>query len=185
MWPRGPFLEDPTVTPARALAVAIALSIVATACGGRAVPAPDPRVAEPDFGRSLAGVVPDTLDAQLAEGERVFVSECADCHGVDGRGGAGPPLFGVEGLSIAPRPESARSDAFETAADLVEWLQEHMPADHPGTLSEGAYYNVAAYVLAMNRVPLAHAPLDESTAHRLVLAEEERVLPREPVPPES
>jgi cytochrome c5 len=146
-------------------------AMLVAACGGRAVPAPPPSVAEPDLGTgSLAGLVPPTLDAQLVEGERVFLEECATCHGVGGRGGAAPPIAGLEGLDWAPRPESAREQTFYTAADLVAWLHESMPADRPGTLSEGAYYNATAFVLAINDVPLPPMGVTVESAPAVALA---------------
>src|SRR5262245_31673309 len=34
---------------------------------------------------------PFTSDADVAAGEKIFVSQCASCHGRDGRGGGGGP----------------------------------------------------------------------------------------------
>ena len=34
---------------------------------------------------------PFTSDADVAAGEKTFLSQCASCHGRDGRGGAGGP----------------------------------------------------------------------------------------------
>jgi mono/diheme cytochrome c family protein len=34
---------------------------------------------------------PFTSDADVAGGEKIFVSQCASCHGRDGRGGGGGP----------------------------------------------------------------------------------------------
>lgn len=134
------------------------------------MPAPSPALAAPDLGdEGLTGVIPATLAEQLDEGERVFVRQCAHCHDLEGLGGAGPPLAGPEGLGWAPRPESSRRERFHTTNDVVRWVRAHMPADRPGTLSEGAYYNVTAYLLAvLRRVPLPY-PLVPGTADTVPL----------------
>lgn len=140
--------------------VPIALAFVALACGGSSVPVAEVERAEPDFGVGPEAPAPGTLDEQLALGAEVYQRECAGCHGPDGRGGTGPAVIG---------PATLPASRFHTAEDLVDFLREHMPADHPGTLADGEYLNVAAYLIGRNRMPIAR-PLGPGTVHDVAVA---------------
>jgi mono/diheme cytochrome c family protein len=94
---------------------------------------------------SAAGAQPGTDDTQYAgrgyagdtaAGKLVFNTNCATCHGTDGRaGGVGPPLI----------DESRRQDLEQT----IVWIENPfppMPALYPSPLSEREVEDVAAYV---------------------------------------
>ena len=51
-----------------------------------------------------------TVDAELVEGRAVFSAQCARCHGGDGSGGVGTPLF--QGAVLASFPEVSAQRAF-------------------------------------------------------------------------
>ena len=93
----------------------------------------------------LAQTPAGTTTADVAAGQKLFVSQCALCHGIDGAGGSGPSL---------------RQPTLRHAADEAE-LARLVLAGIPGTampsfvyrLSDAMASQVAAYVRTLGRVP--------------------------------
>lgn len=115
----------------------------------------------------LDGGAASPLEAQLALGSGMFAARCANCHGPRGQGGVGgPPLVGLErgALPLEPRPEGLREVRFETAADVLAFVSESMPADAPGALSPGSYLALTAFLLSENGLVLQDALHPESAA---------------------
>jgi len=77
-------------------------------------------------------------DAQAARGQATYAAQCAACHGATLGGGLAPPLAGAGFL----RAWDTRS-----LIDLVDKIQQTMPATSPGTLSRAQAADLAAYVL--------------------------------------
>ena len=85
------------------------------------------------------------LESQAARGERVYRTACEACHG--------PTL---EGSDMAPRLQGEiflRGWDGESLTELMRFLQETMPEDAPGALSEENYRDVLAFLLATNGFP--------------------------------
>ncbi|WP_341863623.1 cytochrome c [Gymnodinialimonas sp. 57CJ19] len=83
-----------------------------------------------EAGSALAEVLlPETLSANAQIGENIYLSQCADCHGVDsvGRAGIAPPL-----VHIIYEPSHHGDEAFQRAAALGvqqhHWSFGNMPA---------------------------------------------------------
>lgn len=94
------------------------------------------------------GVGPATGDT--IAGSRVFVAQCARCHGADGGGTAAPlypPLWGAKSFNIGAGMARVR-----TASAFVK---HNMPFDMPGTLTDIDALNVAAYVMSRPRPDFA------------------------------
>jgi mono/diheme cytochrome c family protein len=117
------------------LAVATLLSIASFAgCGSKGAQDSNATVSNPGIddtqyaGRAYAG---DTVRGKL-----VFNTNCATCHGADGRaGGVGPPLI----------DENQRQDLQRT----IVWIENPdppMPKLYPSPLSEREVEDVAAFV---------------------------------------
>jgi hypothetical protein len=56
-----------------------------------------------------------------------------------------------------------RERRFETGADVLAFVSEHMPRNAPGSMAQEDYESVVAYLLAKNGHVLS-APLDPETA---------------------
>jgi cytochrome c len=86
-------------------------------------------------------------EMQASRGERQYGRACESCHGADL---AGDPVSEIPALSL---------DSFMTSwngrnvNDLVVTMKRSMPKDKPGTLSENAYLDLAAYLLQANKFP--------------------------------
>lgn len=76
---------------------------------------------------------------QATAGKGVYIQSCAQCHGAQLQGGAGPALKGASLLQGYP-----------TAAGLHDFIRTQMPADAPGSLSSAQYAEVTAYLLKEN-----------------------------------
>ena len=91
------------------------------------------------------------LEEQASHGDGVYRTACETCHGQT-----------LEGSELAP---PLQGKAFleewdgEVLAELMIFLQEAMPEDAPGSLSEETYLDLLAFVLATNGFP----PGDELT----------------------
>ena len=104
----------------------------------RGVPIAPPAPAAPSQGRDRlrkwAGLKSDTLT-----GAAVFASVCAKCHGPDGQGtGIAPAVWGPKSYNIGAGMARVRTAA--------AFIQDNMPFDQPGTLSDHQAFDVAAYV---------------------------------------
>lgn len=87
------------------------------------------------------------LTGDSMRGVRIYVENCARCHGDKGAGmGPIPALWGKNSFSVGAsmaRPERAAS-----------FIRNNMPFDRPGTLTDQQAYDVAAYVTSMTRPDL-------------------------------
>lgn len=106
-----------------------------------------PRVAR---GMALAAFVsPAFADAahfskqQVQAGAQAFSENCAQCHGANLQGAAGPTL---KGQNFA----SSLQYGNMSAAQLYRFIATNMPLTKPGSLSKKQYLDVFAYILSQN-----------------------------------
>lgn len=81
-------------------------------------------------------------DAQAMRGEAAYGTNCAKCH--EGADVDGPPLTGD------PFIDRWRED---TLGALFSFIKTRMPRDAPGKLSDDAYRDILAFLLAANMYP--------------------------------
>jgi mono/diheme cytochrome c family protein len=80
--------------------------------------------------------------AQAERGEAVYSTSCIGCH--EGQDADGPELTGRVFL------DRWREDRLEP---LFTFIKTTMPGNNPGSLDEGAYADVVAYLLEANGLP--------------------------------
>jgi S-disulfanyl-L-cysteine oxidoreductase SoxD len=100
-----------------------------------------------------AAATPDSLAAaaarQLAVGEQWFTAECLACHAI---GNLQNPDF-----RLAWRGKSAY--------ELFERIRSTMPSGKPGSLTQGTYASIVAYLMKLNGMPMgARRVSSDSTA---------------------
>jgi mono/diheme cytochrome c family protein len=100
-------------------------------------------------GRTVADRV--YTDTQAARGQSTYDQQCRACHGATLSGGLGPPIAGADFLRVWNRLP---------LADLVDKIQNTMPASNPGTLSRAQATDVVAYLLRTNAFPAGSAELE-------------------------
>jgi alcohol dehydrogenase (cytochrome c) len=105
--------------------------------------------ADPGFFANGAVVLVST--AQAARGQIVYDNNCSGCHGVHlDDGEFGPPLRG---------PMFKANWSPQSTAALFSFIVTKMPPNGAGTLSQGAYADVEAYLLSANGVAAGSADL--------------------------
>jgi len=109
------------------------------------------RAQEPAAMRStLKGVF---TDAQAARGKDIYVGSCRECHS----------------------PQSHTGVVFKNSwggkrlSDLLAYMQERMPKNNPGSLTNEEYAAVTAYILMLNGLPSGdeELPSDTEAARRI------------------
>ncbi|GEM_PF-2112950 len=133
-----------------------------------AEPAEDPAVAE---AKRKEAENKQAADAQIAQGKDLFAQHCASCHGENGEGkGKHPPVVGEKALLLdAPKGAKKRKgQQFQTAADVLTFVQKHMPLKKPGSLKPEEYVAILAFDLTANGVSLVE-PLSAPGAANIQL----------------
>ena len=91
-------------------------------------------------------------EEQSARGEALYKKACGFCHADESMA---PPLAGDVFLS---------NWSDQTAAALLDKIQQTMPANEPGTLTAPQSADLVAYILKLNHVPAGQTPLPTDAA---------------------
>jgi mono/diheme cytochrome c family protein len=109
------------------------------------------------------------LATQLLRGGQLYTEHCARCHGDAGEGSEdGPSLVGESALPRHAPAGAKRTAELRTAADVLAFTSENMPADDPGALPPDDYLAIVAFALTANGVSLERL-MDEDSARAVVL----------------
>ena len=105
-------------------------------------------------------------EAAAARGAKLYADNCASCHGANGEGDKDvPAVVGKDALPLDPRPsQKSRKVQFHTALDVGQWVAKNMPPTAPGSLAERDYWDILAFDLKANGVPVAGKPINGATA---------------------
>ena len=126
-------------------AAAAAIALAGSAAGpGAVVAAAQPQAADGGF----------TAD-QSAAGWAVYGRQCGECHGQGLFGAEAPALRGVDFLN---------GWAGQTTDELFTYLRDEMPPGLGGSLADGVYLDLVAYILDMNGARSGDAPLTADAA---------------------
>ena len=93
-------------------------------------------------------------EEQAARGQATYKDRCATCHGATLGGAQAPPLTGDEFLRVWGGPLS----------DLVNKIQNTMPANDPGKLTRQQSADLVAHMLQVGKFPAGRAELDADEA---------------------
>jgi mono/diheme cytochrome c family protein len=97
--------------------------------------------------------------AQASRGEMLYKERCAICHGVSLAGAQAPPLTGSDFMKAWGGPLS----------DLVNKLQNTMPANKPGSLTRPESADLVAYILQAGKFAAGRGELpSEEAALKLI-----------------
>ena len=97
----------------------------------------------------------------VADGGKLYASQCASCHGDFGEGaGRYPALAGGNGSLKADRPVQTVGSYWPYAPTLYDYIRRAMPFSAAGTLTDDQTYAVTAYVLNLNNLVAESTDLD-------------------------
>jgi alcohol dehydrogenase (cytochrome c) len=97
-----------------------------------------------------------TLD-QVARGTPLYAEHCASCHGPKLEGGVAPALAGADFARSWSQPS-------RTVDDLFYIIRSSMPRPDVGSLAEGQYLDILAFILSRNGVPAGGVALANDPA---------------------
>jgi quinoprotein glucose dehydrogenase len=108
--------------------------------------------------------------AQAQQGQSVFESKCAACHGAKLEGGAHAPALTGQAFWTQWDQQTARA--------LYGRIISTMPPDAPGTLPEKDAINVLSYILQSNGLPQGTAIEDANQLNKLQLGRSQPSQPK-------
>jgi cytochrome c len=98
---------------------------------------------------------------QVERGGAAFSATCARCHGEQGQGGNdGPRLIGM--------PNGLKE--YQTTPKLFEFIKTNMPENAPGSLEDGQYWDILAFILEGNKLLPPGITLGPDTADQVKLS---------------
>lgn len=89
----------------------------------------------------------------VAQGEEVFQTQCATCHGEFGEGkDRWPVLAGGLGTLTHDRPEKTVGSFWPDATTIFDYIKRAMPFGNAQSLTDDQIYALTAYILNLNDV---------------------------------
>ena len=87
----------------------------------------------------------------VAQGEKLFMDNCATCHGEFGEGnGRWPVLAGGKGSLTSDNPVKTVGSYWPYASTVFDYVRHAMPFGNSEALKANDYYALVAYVLYLN-----------------------------------
>lgn len=100
----------------------------------------------------------------VAQGEKLYIEQCASCHGEFGEGnGRWPELMGGKGTLKSEDPRKTIGSYWPYAPSVFDYVRRTMPFTSPQSLSNDETYAIVAYLLNINDLLPADATLDAKT----------------------
>jgi cytochrome c len=89
----------------------------------------------------------------VAQGEKLFMDNCASCHGEFGEGsGRWPVLAGGKGSLTSDSPVKTVGSYWPYASTVFDYVRHAMPYGNAESFKVDEYYALVAYVLYLNDV---------------------------------
>jgi S-disulfanyl-L-cysteine oxidoreductase SoxD len=111
-----------------------------------------------DISPDGAGLPPGQGDVR--QGEAIFATKCASCHGPHGEGKPMVRLVGGTGTLRDNKPIKTVGSYWPYATTLFDYVRRAMPLNAPQSLSADEVYAVSAYLLFLNGIVPQDATLD-------------------------
>jgi S-disulfanyl-L-cysteine oxidoreductase SoxD len=89
----------------------------------------------------------------VTQGEKLFMDNCAACHGEFGEGsGRWPVLAGGKGSLTSDNPVKTVGSYWPYASTVFDYVRHAMPYGNAQAFSNNEYYALVAYVLYLNDI---------------------------------
>ena len=97
----------------------------------------------------------------VRDGEDLYQTHCASCHGEFGEGvDRWPALMGGRGTLNTDQPRRTVGSFWQHAPAVFDYVRRAMPYAAPQSLSDDDYYAITAYILHLNELLAEDAVLD-------------------------
>jgi mono/diheme cytochrome c family protein len=104
------------------------------------------------------------------EGEELYVTHCASCHGDFGEGlERWPALMGGRGSLRSDQPKRSIGSFWQHAPSVFDYIRRAMPYAAPQSLSNDEYYAITAYVLYLNELIGEEDKMDATSLPKLAM----------------
>lgn len=152
---------------------------IAWPAGAVALPAPIPGIGRAATNAEIAGwdiavrgdghnLPPGSGTAK--EGEELYVTHCAACHGDFGEGlERWPALMGGRGSLRSDQPKRSIGSFWQHAPAVFDYIRRAMPYAAPQSLSNDEYYAITAYVLFLNELIGEEDKVDAASLTKLAM----------------
>ncbi len=97
------------------------------------------------------------------QGQAIYASKCAACHGETGVEGPRDRLVGGQGTLATGKPVKTIGSYWQYAPTIYDYIGRAMPFTAPGTLTPDEVYSLVAYLLNRNGVIAAAQVIDANT----------------------
>jgi cytochrome c len=134
---------------------------------GRALAADEITSWDIDVRPDGAGLPPGS--GSVADGQAIYDTQCASCHGAFGESTDYLALTGGIGTLASPAPQRTVGSKLNYATTLWDYINRAMPFNNSKTLTVNEVYAVTAYVLNLNEIVPADAVLDEKSLPQVAL----------------
>jgi S-disulfanyl-L-cysteine oxidoreductase SoxD len=98
-----------------------------------------------------------------AQGEPIYATRCASCHGERGQNPKYDRLVGGQGTLKTDTPVLTIGSFWPYATTLWSYIRRSQPVDEPGSLTPDQVYAVTAYLLYLNGIIGEHEVIDART----------------------
>jgi S-disulfanyl-L-cysteine oxidoreductase SoxD len=103
-------------------------------------------------------------------GEELYVTHCAACHGDFGEGlERWPALMGGRGSLRSDQPKRSIGSFWQHAPAVFDYIRRAMPYAAPQSLSNDEYYAITAYVLFLNELIGEEDKVDAASLTKLAM----------------
>ncbi len=118
----------------------------------------------------------------VAQGEKVYATQCAACHGTTAQGGPMDKLVGGQGTLNTATPVKTVGSYWPYATTVFDYIRRAMPFNRPGTLSNDDVYAVTAYLLNLNGIVPASSTMNATTLPKVQMPNRNAFILKDPRP---
>ena len=127
-----------------------------------------------------AGLPPGS--GSVSQGEDIFATQCAACHGAFGEGAGRYPKLAGSGKLTDDQPVRTVGNYWPYATTLWDYINRAMPYPAPHSLSADEVYAVTAYVLNLNNLVPDDFVADKASVTAVRMPNRQGFLLRDPRP---
>jgi cytochrome c len=144
-----------------------------------------------DISVSPDGIGLPPASGTVRQGEVIYNSQCAACHGVKGVGNpdeppspvSATPLAGGQGTLVGEHPVQTVGSYWPYATTLFDYIRRAMPWAAPKSLTDEEVYSLTAYILRLNGIISEADVINAQTLPKVKMPNRDnfiRIYPREP-----